>query len=421
MTVGTTPSRVRYEGNGVTATFAFNGKVFAAADLVVQILTRATDAVVETLTITTDYSVTVGTSSASITVVSGKIPSSTQDILIYRAIAQTQDESLPTGDPFPAKTLERGLDRVTVIAQDLTDGVDRAIKISRAEASSFSGELPALTGNGEKYPRLKSDLSGFEWIGLASQGDLEVSAFAETLLVDPDASAARSTLGLGNISVLSGTAQGDIAYYNGSAWARLAAGISGQVLRTQGTGANPVWGNAGGWVPLATVTASNSASVDFTTNIDSTYKIYAIVFDSVQPATDGATLQSRLGNGGSFDSGSGNYAYTNVTLKANSATTTETISATGSAISIILTAAGVGNVSTEGVDGGVLFIYNPANASKYTSLNGTMVQSDTAGDTYNVRFSGSRLEAAAHDRIQFFFSSGNIASGTFTLYGIRGT
>jgi hypothetical protein len=41
--------------------------------------------------------------------------------------------------------------------------------------------------------------------------------------------------------VVSGEAQGDLIYRNASTWTRLAAGTSGQVLRTQGSGANPQW------------------------------------------------------------------------------------------------------------------------------------------------------------------------------------
>jgi hypothetical protein len=43
------------------------------------------------------------------------------------------------------------------------------------------------------------------------------------------------------------TTQGDILYRDGSGLQRLAAGTSGQVLKTQGSGANPVWAaDAGG-------------------------------------------------------------------------------------------------------------------------------------------------------------------------------
>lgn len=45
---------------------------------------------------------------------------------------------------------------------------------------------------------------------------------------------------------ISSEAQGDVLYFNGSNWVRLAAGTSGHFLKTQGTGANPVWASAGG-------------------------------------------------------------------------------------------------------------------------------------------------------------------------------
>jgi len=42
------------------------------------------------------------------------------------------------------------------------------------------------------------------------------------------------------------TTQGDIVYRDGSGLARLGYGTSGQFLKTQGSGANPVWGNIAG-------------------------------------------------------------------------------------------------------------------------------------------------------------------------------
>ena len=42
------------------------------------------------------------------------------------------------------------------------------------------------------------------------------------------------------------TTQGDILYRDGSGLQRLAAGASGQFLKTLGAGANPIWGDAGG-------------------------------------------------------------------------------------------------------------------------------------------------------------------------------
>lgn len=45
---------------------------------------------------------------------------------------------------------------------------------------------------------------------------------------------------------LGSDAQGDVMYYNGTNWARLAAGTSGQFLKTLGAGANPIWDTGAG-------------------------------------------------------------------------------------------------------------------------------------------------------------------------------
>ena len=97
-----------------------------------------------------------------------------------------------------------------------------------------------------------------------SAGSVTVSAAGAALIDDADAAAQRATLGLGALATLAtvGTAQisdnsvtgakialgsdaqGDVMYYNGTDWVRLAAGTSGQVLRTNGAGANPAWGSS---------------------------------------------------------------------------------------------------------------------------------------------------------------------------------
>ena len=55
------------------------------------------------------------------------------------------------------------------------------------------------------------------------------------------------------------TTQGDILIRDGSGIARLGYGTSGQVLKTQGSGANPVWGDAGGGLQsIQTFTSSGT-------------------------------------------------------------------------------------------------------------------------------------------------------------------
>ena len=69
------------------------------------------------------------------------------------------------------------------------------------------------------------------------------------------------------------TTQGDILYRDGSGLQRLGAGTSGQFLKTQGTGANPVWATADSGKTLgvtqftngtrASMSAAGTSGVDF--------------------------------------------------------------------------------------------------------------------------------------------------------------
>lgn len=61
---------------------------------------------------------------------------------------------------------------------------------------------------------------------------------------------------------LGSDAQGDIMYYNGTDWVRLAAGTSGQYLKTNGAGANPSWATPAGSsrTLLGTLTTTSGSS-----------------------------------------------------------------------------------------------------------------------------------------------------------------
>ena len=67
---------------------------------------------------------------------------------------------------------------------------------------------------------------------------------------------------------LASAAQGDVQYHNGTSYVRLGAGTSGQVLQTQGAGANPQWGSGG------------------------LFSSYAVIVDQKSTTTDGGTFTS---------------------------------------------------------------------------------------------------------------------------------
>lgn len=48
------------------------------------------------------------------------------------------------------------------------------------------------------------------------------------------------------VIAIAGQVQGSVMYFDGSGWATLAPGVSGQVLKTNGAGANPEWATVTG-------------------------------------------------------------------------------------------------------------------------------------------------------------------------------
>lgn len=172
-------------------------------------------------------------------------------------------------------------------------------------------------------------------------------------------------------------------------------------------------GGAGNWVKISSQTASSSASIDFTT-ISSTYGAFACFFDYIVPATDGVQLLIRISESSSFVSGANTYGY--ASHQTNSSNSFATVS-NNAATSVALSRAIIGNAAGEFVSG-VLYMINPTAAGTKTNFHFDTYMLSTAGNPERSQGGGHRTSAAASDGLQFFFSSGNIASGTFTLYGL---
>jgi hypothetical protein len=163
--------------------------------------------------------------------------------------------------------------------------------------------------------------------------------------------------------------------------------------------------------------ASDDASVDFTTGITDAYDTYMVEFSGVRPATDDVQMFVRAG-AGSFDTGS---SYSRVGIGVGSGAVVRTHgSAADTEIELNLNtgAIGMGNAATES-GGGRIFIHNPANTTLHKTFRWEINYKNGSGDAEYMAGAGSWDSASAMDRIQFFMSSGNVAEGRFTLYGVR--
>ena len=179
--------------------------------------------------------------------------------------------------------------------------------------------------------------------------------------------------------------------------------------------------SGGGMTLISTQTASSSATISFTSGIDSTYDVYVFKFYDIHPATDGATFQFNM----STDGGS-NY---NVTKTSTSILYYHFESGSASGLQYDTNrdlAQGTGFQDiTENQDNdndssasGTLHLFNPSSTTfvKHFITDSTMVRD--GAKLYSTKNAGYGNTTSAVDAVQFKMSSGNIDSGVIKLYGV---
>jgi len=195
-------------------------------------------------------------------------------------------------------------------------------------------------------------------------------------------------------------------------------GTSGQVLTSGGSGAAPTWStpSAGAMTLISTQTASSSATLDWTGL--SGYNRYVLILDNILPATNNVTLVLRYGTGGTPTYKTTGYVYSVIYINSGGSFPVETTGNSNSDGWYLNTPASTFNISNSGTGGG---------------LSGTVDLTTTVG-TYPAYTAKTRYLASAANEVvllggnsnvtttvtafRLLFSSGNIASGTASLYGL---
>lgn len=170
-------------------------------------------------------------------------------------------------------------------------------------------------------------------------------------------------------------------------------------------------------VLLDTKTASNSASLNFTTGLDSTYDSYFFEMVDVVPQTDGAILWMRISQdtGANWKSNATDYEYAFSGRDSGSGA----ISGDSAGAAQIAVTRGLGNDATASVIGSINLVH-PASTTKYKIFQWTASWWDDTGTQRLAKCSGAgsyNTNANAIDGVQFLMSTGNIAGGTIRLYG----
>jgi hypothetical protein len=308
---------------------------------------------------------------------------------------------------------------------------------------SFDGSVLAVTGNvtatGTIEPAGDTSASDNAAIGYTSAEGLILTGQGSTndVTIKNDADADVITIATGgtDVAIAGGLTLGtDLAVAHGgtgastftsnnvllgngtSAFQTVAPSTSGNVLTSNGSTWTSAAGASGGLVFLQGVTASNDATVNITTGMDSTYETYLLLLNNVIPATDGTQLFLRTSSdgGSSFDSSAGNYRWAQ--YREGDGGSSSSRSASDTEIELTDSSQPPGSAAGESTSG-TIYIYHPSNTAQ-TCIGYDMSYMASSGSIIRTGGAGLRTSAADVDAVQLLFASGNVESGEINLYGI---
>ena len=176
--------------------------------------------------------------------------------------------------------------------------------------------------------------------------------------------------------------------------------------------------SGGGLNLISTQTASSSATLSFTSGIDSTYKEYIFKYINIHPSeAEHFTFQASTNSGSSYG----------VTLTSTYFHATHDENDTSTALSYVtgkdlaqstsyLRVSDSTSTDADESTSGELYLFNP---SSTTFIKHFMSRSSVAASGAKDGFvAGYFNTTSAIDAIQFKMSSGNIDSGVIKLYGV---
>ena len=173
---------------------------------------------------------------------------------------------------------------------------------------------------------------------------------------------------------------------------------------------------------IATQTASSSASLNFTSGIDSTYKEYIFYLVDIHPATDDANFLFNM----SIDSGS-NYNVTKTSSffrlyhqedDSQSGVSYYTGGDLAQSTGTQLLSYGCGNDNDQCTTG-FFHLFNPSSTTFVKHFIGRTNTYESTNNSWGGFLAGYGNTTSAINALQFSMSSGNIDSGQILLFGLN--
>jgi len=201
--------------------------------------------------------------------------------------------------------------------------------------------------------------------------------------------------------------------------------VSGGAFTVDGSGnatvASCTGCGGGAWVKIESKTAASSSSLNFTTGIGATYDQYRLEFVDVVPSTDDVSLWVRLSHdgGSTWDTASNSYFYGGHDFGNNVTSGLYNDATAGRGSTAIPVGINVDNSGVTGLIGytGSFSLFRPSNAArhKFRAEGDYLNQSNIY--VHNI-VSGRSEATTAVNGMQVVASSGNLSTGTVTLYGL---
>ena len=180
--------------------------------------------------------------------------------------------------------------------------------------------------------------------------------------------------------------------------------------------------SGGAWTLLSTQTASSSATISFTSGLDSTYDVYCFTFYNIHPSVHETEFSFNM----SVDGGS-NYNVTKTTTRFQAYHKEDdsgTPAITYHASSDLAQSTGFQdlfqNIGIENYESasGYLYLYAPSSTvfvKHFISRGNIAEASDYTEENYTAGYGNT---TSAVNAVQFKMDSGNIDAGVIKLYGI---
>ena len=171
---------------------------------------------------------------------------------------------------------------------------------------------------------------------------------------------------------------------------------------------------------ISTQTASGSATIDFTSGIDSTYDSYIFKFIDIHPATNRAdfVFQADTGTNTNYNQTITSTHFRSRHDEADSVATLQYLTsgdqAQGTAFQRITDC---GNDNDQNING-TLHLFDPSNTTFVKHFLITTSANDHRSEESQRFTAGYFNTSTALTRVRFKFDSGNIDSGVIKLYGI---